>query len=729
MSTKMIRPVLNIVQIYFINSDNASKISAKKNQICSGKLMRQLLFVMLSFSLCFQLQAGKQKQLNKAFAALREYDYFKARKLFYGVNAKKTDAAAAYGLALIFNRHDNPFFNLDSAGKYIHLSYAAFLKRPVPMAYAGYVVNAGHLLSLGDSIAAKQYQVLLPTAHLKDWEQFLKTNTLANTALRKKVYYHRDELVFQQVLKVNQSDSTTLFMRCYPMSDFYRDATVLLEREIYSECTSHQKPEEYVLFLKRYPGNLMVNEAYERLFEYYRKRASISGLKQFVQNYPKAPQWLEAWKLLFSLSVKAYTSVELQKFLDEYPAFPLKNSILKELALNNLQLYPYVKDDFMGYINDSAQNVISPQFDQAGNFCEGLAVVSKNDSVYFINKENENPFHAYYNDAYPFAYGMAAVKQQNKWFFINRQGQVVSKSYEEINELSGNLYVFKLNGKYGACNHFGQLVIDAKFDKLGDFKNNMAYFMLHGKYGFVSSKGQVYKEDFEWISDFDTTGVAMYKKDNLFGLINALGDKISEPLFDQMLKVSEKDYLVLKQNMYGFYSAEGCYVTALQYDYTKEKPVDFYYKDKKFKLLKNGEIAIMDENGKMDVNFGSFKEIEFMTNGLMPARKKQKYGYVDKKLSTAIPFKYQEAQAFRDSLAIVKLKNQYQLIHVNGKEVFVSDKPVSAFLFGYYVVGDDNKTILNKRGEVLFTNVTAIQAINNKFLLVTFVSGAQQLIK
>ncbi len=691
--------------------------------------MHRFLFILFLTFAFVGSHAAKQKQLNKAYAALKEYDYFKAKKIFYSINQKEINFAAAFGLSSIYYRNDNPFSNIDSASKYIALAYQAYLEKHIPYEFDVFKVDSLKILSLADSIVHKQFQAAKSKSTVYHWEQFLRQNMLAKPLLRKQAIHKRDELEFEKILQLNKSDCTVVFMQNHPMGDFFIDARLLLEKQIYTEKTLHQKPDEWIAFLKSYPNNIMVNEAYEKLFEYYQKRQSLSGLNLFVKNYPKAPQVLEAWKLLFSLRVKAYNSEELKKFLDEYPLFPLKNSILKELELNKLTLYPFQKDDYVGYINDAAQVMIEPEFDQAGDFYEGLAVVSKNDSVYFINKEKENPFQQFFTEAYPFKNGMAAVKNNNKWFFINRQGQTISKLYEEINEMSNNFYVYKLNGKYGALNHFGQIVIEAKFDKLGDFKNNMAYFIANGKYGFIDTKGHVYQEEFDWTSDFDELGFAIYKLDNKFGLINAKGEKISDNLFDQMMKLNEDYYLVIKDNLYGFYSREACFVTAMQYEYNKEKPAEFYYKDKHFKLIKNGEQAIMDANGHLDLNFNAFKEIDFMSNGLMLARKKNKYGFIDKKLNTIIPFKYSEAQSFGEGLSIVKIKNQYQLINPAGKEIFVSEKPIVKYNAQFYVIGDETKSLMNKNGEVLLTDVVAIQQINNSLLLVTFSSGQFQLIK
>src|SRR5690606_7525237 len=152
------------------------------------------------------------------------------------------------------------------------------------------------------------------------------------------------------------------------------------------ENTQPRNASSYLGFLRSYPGNRMTNQAYEKLYDIYRDNKDVKGLALFINEFPDAPQNLEAWKLLVSLSVKSYSYAELKKFLDKYPRFPLRNTILNELELNKLVLYPFGKGDYVGYINEAGEMLIPPVYYDAGNFHEGLAIVQHYDSVSFINK-------------------------------------------------------------------------------------------------------------------------------------------------------------------------------------------------------------------------------------------------------------------------------------------------------------------------------------------------------
>ena len=102
-------------------------------------MSKRLVVLIIAAFIVINLHA--QKQLVKAYSALKIYNYFEARKLFkeelkknkvtFGADTTTkvkphknphTLASAAYGLGVIYSRTDNPFSNLDSAYLYARLA-------------------------------------------------------------------------------------------------------------------------------------------------------------------------------------------------------------------------------------------------------------------------------------------------------------------------------------------------------------------------------------------------------------------------------------------------------------------------------------------------------------------------------------------------------------------------------------------------------------------------------
>jgi len=673
----------------------------------------------------FNASASK---VESGFKALSIFDYFKAKKLFNANFKSKCDPYSSYGLAVIYCRTDNPFHNIDSASKYAALSYNYFIIKKEKKEFFTFKIDSLHILQFIDTVAAKGFQRAKKENSVEAYTKFLDQNYLANKDLINEAIYLRDELDYYQTLGYNSSLQTKEFVITHPQSSFVQEALLLIDRQIFDESTKDNSTTAYVNFIKINPQNILLNSAYEKLFSIYKENSDVKGLRAFVGNYPKAPQNLEAWKLLFSLSVKSFSNDELEKFLEENPSFPLKKSILKELELNKLVLYPYEKDDLFGFIDTTTKSIIPITFDAVSVFSEGLSVVNKNDSVFFINKENVNPFDQFFADAYVFNNGIAAVKHGNKWCFINRQGQIISPIYDEINEISDNFYTVKLNGKYGALNNFGQVIIEPKFEQLGDFKNGFAYYRSENKSGFVSKDGYVHKAEFDWLSDFDADKIAIVKIGNSYGLINSTGKIILETKYDQVLKTNNGVFIVVLNNLYGFYNSNGCFLSAIEYDFLKEKTADFYTNGSVFKLLKKGEQALMDANGRTSIDFGTYDEINFASNGLIRVKNKNKYGFADRKLSLVIPYKYTKAADFKDSCALVQLKDKFILLNTQGKEVFSSSAEIQKISTHYYLVQSESEQLINSRGELVFIDISDIQPAKGGVFIITLNNGVIKLL-
>jgi len=663
----------------------------------------------------------KASKIEKGFEALRVFNYFEAKQFFYKSNQSTLNPYSSYGLSLVFYKNNNPFFNLDSAAKYAYISYQAYKKGPIKKTYSNFEISDSTIINLIDSITFKQYQITERLNTIIDYNTFLNTYYLANKKILKRVLFLRDELEFNRILKINKSDTTSDFLLLHPQSSFYTDAYLLRDRQIFDESIHNKTDKEYIEFLKKYPKNIMINKAYQKIFEIYKNENNRIGLKLFILNYPNAPQFIDAWKLLFFLSVKSFNDSALNSFLINHPDFPFKSSILKEIELNSKILFPVLQGDYYGFVNENGATVIPPIFETVSEFKDGLSVVSKNDSVYFINKDNINVFEKYFEDAYVFIQGIAPVKQNSKWYFINRHGQKVSEYYDEINELCNDVYVFKIGEKYGVLDYFGQQMIEPKFEKLGDFKNDMAYFIEKGNYGFISKEGFLYKASFQWISDFNKEKKAVFKLNNKYGLINSIGKIILEPLYDQIIQTDYSVYIILKENNYGFFSSDSCFLSTLDFNFLKDKPFDFYTNGKLFKFLKKSEQALVNENGFFLINFGLFDEVYFPSNELIRVKKKNLYGYLDSKFKISIPFKFDQADDFIDSIALVNLKDDYLMINIIGKTIFSSSSLIKKISKHYYVntTSEGLFQIISNDGQVLFKDIKEIHKINNQLFFLT----------
>lgn len=664
-----------------------------------------------------------------AYSAFSEYDYFKARKIFHQINSKQPSAAACFGLASISARTDNPFSNTDSAAFYVNFGFHLFLQSPEQYVFGSLRIDSIGFRRLADSIAEKALQRVRKENTVKACDQFLLSHLICRKKYIYDVIYLRDELEFNQVLSAYRSDSTRHFMVTHPQSILLKDALLLLDRQIFDESVKNGTAEELLSFIRQNPKNALINTAYDKLFECYKRTKDQDGLKNFVAEFPKAPQNLEAWKLLFALTVKGYTYADLKRFIDEFPKFPLKSTILKDLELNKLILIPIQIGDYSGFVNPSGAIIIPAVYDEVSEFSDGLAVVSRNDSTFYINKENENPFKISFKSAGPFRNGVAAIQQNGNWFFINRLGQIVSSAFDELQDFSGGAYVYRTGQFYGALDPYGQALIEPQFTKLGDFKNGFAYFMEDNRYGFVSREGVVHKAVYDWISDFNEEQIAIVRQGGQYGLVNGNAKLLLGCNWDLIIRGVGRFFIVVKDNQYGFFSFDGCFIALPLNEFAREKSPEFYANERFFRLLRKNESSLIDQNGRVILNAGQYEDFGFPSEGLLRVRQKKKWGYLDKRFSVVISPRYEQAEDFEGGTALVKLKDTYQLIAGNGVAIYSSKEPIKRLNFRYFLEGQgEGKKLVSSTGKIIAEGISESEVRRDGTIILKHLSGEIKLI-
>ena len=140
-------------------------------------------------------------------------------------------------------------------------------------------------------------------------------------------------------------------------------------------------------------------------------------------------------------------------------------------------LYPIIENGLWGYIDETGNEIIHPQFYSAGQFSEGLASVRKDGTYGFINKQGKFVIESQFDIAYSFQNGQAKVFIDGKPYYINKKGR---KAFEHnFKEILGfntsNISIVKSKGeKYGVINRKGEMLVDTLHKKINPFSKNRA---------------------------------------------------------------------------------------------------------------------------------------------------------------------------------------------------------------------------------------------------------------
>jgi len=170
-----------------------------------------------------------------------------------------------------------------------------------------------------------------------------------------------------------------------------------------------------------------------------------------------------------------------------------------------------------GYIDKTGKVVIPAQYNAAGSFSEGLAVVEQNGRPGIIDRTGQEvvPFQFFSQGTFPtrFSEGLLNVEMDDRglmqnssvnrgrnWGFVDRSGQVVipprfKAAYPFADGLApvliegrqrGNLIE---GGKWGYINRTGEWVIPAEFDMASSFSEGRAVVVKGRRCGYIDTAG------------------------------------------------------------------------------------------------------------------------------------------------------------------------------------------------------------------------------------------------
>jgi hypothetical protein len=182
-----------------------------------------------------------------------------------------------------------------------------------------------------------------------------------------------------------------------------------------------------------------------------------------------------------------------------------------------------------GYINTEGEMAIAPQFDAVLEFHEeGFAFASKDGAAYLINAKGE------------------VLLTADFWL---EAGKVADKGFIR----------FEKDKKWGLADYSGKVLAKPQYENMLVFENGLLRVVKNGKYGYLDEHGnEVIDFQFDRIDHFLDSGLAVAFKERKAGLINAEGEWVIEPQYENMVESSgreqrKKDILWAKKNGVTYY--------------------------------------------------------------------------------------------------------------------------------------------------------------------------------
>lgn len=663
---------------------------------------RYILIILLCLN-AFQLSAGK---IEKGFQALDIYNYFDAKRLFEKA-LKKDNVAAAYGLSIIYHRNDNPFFNLDSAHRYIVQATSGyrFLSEKKKTEYNQIHIDSAQIYAQRSKVSEALFIQAKLYHTVAGYQNFLDRNEWSEHY--DSAIYYRDYLAFEIAMDKNESAAFIEYMERFPESELFADAKSSYERLNYREKTATNNFIDYVSFVNNFPDSPYRYDAEDQIYEIATKTTSLESYQNFIKSYPENRNVPQAWKKLYNTYLQEnYSSDGIQAFLKEFKDYPYKEDIVKQLEMVDKILYPIKSRNKMGYLDETGELYIKPKFDLAETFNEGLAIVSIEGKYGFVDKSGELVIPAIFDDAYKMNEGHAVVGIKEKWGLINRSGEfVIQPIYEDLGNLNEGFCYFSEGEHYGYFDKKGVVRLKETYNAANDFHIGKAIVSNQAGYGLIDVFGTTsipYK--YERLLQYDKDRYAA-RFDGYWGLLNSAGDTILPFEYDFIGKINNARAIVEKDDMFNYINPSGQLILKSWIEtYPEYRQLAVFTNNYARIELDNG-YNLIDTNGrklftkdKEDIgNFGEY----------IAVKKGDKWGYVNKNGSLIIGYNYTAAASFEGRLAkaggaplvgVINKTGTYQVEPYFERIEFYNDTLLLCKSRGEYgVLTTEGDTLLNFR--------------------------------
>jgi hypothetical protein len=223
--------------------------------------------------------------------------------------------------------------------------------------------------------------------------------------------------------------------------------------------------------------------------------------------------------------------------------------VARDIELSQKDLRPFQRDGKWGYAyqptKDSLVIHIMPEYEEAYDFNGGLAAVRSkacNDKCiyYYINKSNQRAVESDFNFAGDFKNGYAVVGVGNceaedacKYGIVDTRGKyVVAPSYDVIEEESEGLFLASKNEKFGFINNRGDVVISLKYSDGLSFSQGAAAVAIDENWFFIDKEGrQLFINRFNDVSSFSDSLCAVTLDGENWGYIDMSGNFVVDAIY------------------------------------------------------------------------------------------------------------------------------------------------------------------------------------------------------
>ena len=150
------------------------------------------------------------------------------------------------------------------------------------------------------------------------------------------------------------------------------------------------------------------------------------------------------------------------------------------------------KDGKFGYIDKTGKMIITPQFDRAMSFCEGLGRVGIGEKQGYVDETGKIVIPLQFDEAYPFHDGLAAARTGEKFGYIDKRGEfVIQPKFDHVEPFFEGIAAVDVGEKWGYIDKKGKYIVEPQYDKVWPFNDGIAPVVREGTYGYIEKTGKL----------------------------------------------------------------------------------------------------------------------------------------------------------------------------------------------------------------------------------------------
>ena len=326
---------------------------------------------------------------------------------------------------------------------------------------------------------------------------------------------------------------------------------------------------------------------------------------------------------------------------------------------------------------------------------------------------------------------------------INKINQ--SKREYEVEKIeSYSYFVLKEQDKYGVIDVSGNVIIEAKYDSVkipNPTKDRFVCYQNEDIKILNSSSEEMFTE-YEVVEPINLTNIASdlayeksvlkYKQNDKYGIINFDGQKLTEPIYEEIKSVMYKEgELQVKQDgKYGIINMKGVTLVKPQYD---EVISDNYYSEEEGYKRAGYIVGNKTEDGvrygyinykgklRLELEYNEISRVNGISNDnivYLIASKNGQYGVIkDKK--EIINHEYQNISYDEtNEIFVLEKGRKVGATNINGKVIIpIENESLSISGIYIYTEKDNEENIYNKNGEKqdIDSNITVLNTENDNY--------------